>query len=168
MNAGAALARGETLLFLHADTLLPPGYLPAIFRSLNTSEVVGGAFRFAIADAFPGRGFVEMTTNLRSRVWRLPYGDQALFVRRCVFEAIGGFPELSIMEDFEFVRRLRRRGSIALLEETACTSGRRWQHLGFLRTTVINQLVLMGYRWGVNPMKLASWYRRQRGLYNGA
>ena len=159
MNAGAAVARGETLLFLHADTRLSANYREAMLAALRRPDVVGGAFRFKIADPFPGRWLVESTTNLRSRLWRMPYGDQALFVRRCAFEELGGFPDLPIMEDYEFVRRLRRLGKLALLDTAVLTSARRWQRLGFLRTTLINKLVILGYRCGVPPVKLAALYR---------
>lgn len=162
MNGGAAVARGGTLLFLHADTLLPANYRDAVLAALRRPEVVGGAFRFRIADPFPGRWLVESTTNLRSRLWQMPYGDQALFVRRCAFEELGGFPELPIMEDYEFVRRLRRLGRVALLNEAVLTSGRRWRRLGFLRTTLINKLVIVGYHCGVPPAKLAALYRGRR------
>jgi len=158
MNAGAAVARGATLLFLHADTLLPATYRDAILIALREPDVVGGAFRFRITDPFPGRWLVESTTNLRSRLWRMPYGDQALFVRRWAFNELGGFPELPIMEDYEFVRRLRRLGRLALLNDAVITSGRRWKRLGFLRTTLINKLVIVGYRCGVPPVKLAALY----------
>ena len=159
MNAGAAAARGETLLFLHADTLLPANYRDAMLALLRRPEVVGGAFRFRIRDRFPGRWLVESTTNLRSRLWRMPYGDQALFVRRWAFNALGGFPDLAIMEDYEFVRRLRRLGKLALMEAPVLTSGRRWQRFGFLRTTLINKLIILGYRCGLSPAKLATLYR---------
>lgn len=168
MNAGAKAACGDTLLFLHADTLLPPNYREAVLNALRLPDVVGGAFRFRITDPFPGRWLVESTTNLRSRLWRMPYGDQALFVRRWAFDELGGFPELPIMEDYEFVRRLRRLGRLALLNEAAVTSGRRWQRLGFLRTTLINKLVIAGYHCGVPPSKLAALYReRCPGLRTG-
>jgi rSAM/selenodomain-associated transferase 2/rSAM/selenodomain-associated transferase 1 len=159
MNAGAAVARGETLLFLHADTLLPANYRDAMLTSLRRPDVVGGAFRFRIRDPFPGRWLVESTTNLRSRLWQMPYGDQALFVRRWAFDELAGFPDLPIMEDYEFVRRLRRLGKLSLLEAPVLTSARRWQHLGFLRTTLINRLVILGFRCGVSPVKLATLYR---------
>lgn len=164
MNAGAAVAHGETFLFLHADTLLPVNYRDAILAGLRLPDVVGGAFRFRIDDPFPGRWLVESTTNLRSRLWQMPYGDQALFVRRSAFEELGGFPDLPIMEDYEFVRRLKRVGRLALLNETVLTSGRRWQRLGFLRTTLINKLVILGYRCGLPPAKLAALYRGRSPL----
>lgn len=161
MNAGAKAACGETFLFLHADTLLPANYCDAVRTALRSPDIVGGAFRFRIADPFPGRRLVESTTNLRSRLWRMPYGDQALFVRRWAFDELGGFPELPIMEDYEFVRRLRHLGRLAILNEAALTSGRRWQRLGFLRTTLINRLVIAGYHCGVRPAKLAALYRER-------
>lgn len=162
MNAGAKAASGETLLFLHADTLLPANYRKAVLAALRLADVVGGAFRFKIGNSFPGRWLVESTTNLRSRLWRMPYGDQALFVRRWAFDELGGFPDLPIMEDYEFVRRLRRLGRLVLLNEAVITSGRRWQRLGYLRTTLINKFVIVSYRCGVPPVKLAVLYRGRR------
>jgi rSAM/selenodomain-associated transferase 2/rSAM/selenodomain-associated transferase 1 len=167
MNAGAAAARGETLLFLHADTLLPANFRDAISAAFRQPQVVGGAFRFRIADAFHGRRFIERSVNLRSRLWRMPYGDQALFVRRWAFDELGGFPDLPIVEDYEFVRRLRRLGRLALLNEAVLTSARRWQRLGLLRTTLINQLVIIGYHCGVSPIKLAALYRGRNPRSHG-
>lgn len=159
MNAGAADARCETLLFLHADTLLPANYRAAVLTALRQPDIVGGAFRFRITEPVPGRRLVESSTNLRSRFLRMPYGDQALFVRRWAFDDLGGFPELPIMEDYEFVRRLRRLGRLALLNEAVLTSARRWQRLGVLRTTLINKVVIVGYHCGVPPATLAALYR---------
>lgn len=161
MNAGAAAARGETLLFLHADTLLPANWHDAVLAAFRRPDAVGGAFRFRIRDAFCGRRIIEGFTNLRSRLWRMPYGDQALFVRRWAFDELGGFPDLPILEDYEFVRRLRRLGRLAHLDAAAVTSGRRWRRLGVPRTTLVNQLVILGYHFGVTPEKLAALYRRQ-------
>src|SRR5256885_10989538 len=89
----------------------------------------------------------------------MPYGGQGLFVRRWAFEELGGFPDLPIMEDYEFVRRLRGLGKLTLLKAAAVTSGRRWQRLGFPRASLINKLVILGYRCGVPPIKLCSLYR---------
>jgi len=160
MNAGARIAGGELLLFLHADTWLPAGYPDAVLDALRRPDAVGGAFRFAIRDKFPTRWLVQAMTNLRSRVLRFPYGDQALFVRRWAFEKLGGFPDFPIMEDYEFVRLLRRLGRLSILNLPALTSGRRWQRLGFLRATSLNKLVILGYRCGVPLAKLAVLYGR--------
>jgi hypothetical protein len=130
-----------------------------VWTALRRPDTVGGAFQFKIRERFPGRWLVETSTNLRSRLWRMPYGDQALFVRRRVFDELGGFPDMPIMEDYEFVRRLRRSGKVAFLDAAVLTSGRRWQRLGFLRTTLINWLVILGYHCGVPPARLAALYR---------
>ena len=163
MNAGAAVARGDFLLFLHADTLLPRGYCSEVLDGFRVAQVVGTAFRFAVADPFPGRWLLEASTNLRSRLWGKPYGDQGICVRRWAFDELGGFPDLPIMEDYEFVRRLRRLGQVALLDSAVLTSGRRWLRLGVLRATLVNQFVILGYNLGVSPGKLAVFYRGQAG-----
>ena len=158
MNAGAARASGNVFLFLHADTLLPRDFLSAVSDALHQPNVVAGAFRFRINSRFAGKWFVEWTTNLRSRWWQMPYGDQGLFLRRSVFEELGGFGDLPFMEDYEFVRRLRRRGRIVTLKQDAPTSGRRWQRLGFLRATWINKRMIAGYHLGRPAAKLGKIY----------
>ena len=159
INAGAAVATGEFLLFLHADTLLPPDY-PALVRStLAPPGVAGGAFAFAIAGEFPGRRLIERGTNLRARPGQLPYGDQGLFISRAMFDRVGGFPDQPIMEDYAWVRRLQRLGRVAIAPAAAVTSGRRWQRRGAVGTTLLNQLIVLGYRLGVSPARLARWYR---------
>jgi rSAM/selenodomain-associated transferase 2 len=160
MNAGAARATGDLLLFLHADTTLPRLWSRLVAGALGSSGVSAGAFGFAIAADFSGKRIVEWGTNWRSRRRQMPYGDQALFLRRELFEEEGGFADLPIMEDYEFVRRLRRRGRIVTLAERAITSGRRWQQLGVFRTTLRNQLMIAGYHLGICPDTLASAYRR--------
>lgn len=160
MNVGAEAATGGMLLFLHADTILPTTYPELIRTTLARPGVVGGAFQFALDGAFIGRRLIERGTNWRARSWQMPYGDQGLFLRRETFDQLGGFPDQPIMEDYEFVRRLRRLGRVALADGAATTSGRRWQRLGPWRPTLINSFMILAYRIGVSPATLAKWYRR--------
>jgi rSAM/selenodomain-associated transferase 2 len=159
LNGGAAAASGEILLFLHADTILPADFGTEVRRCLVSPEVVAGAFQLGIAEANWSLRLIESLANWRARQLRMPYGDQALFLRRSTFSRLGGFPEQEIMEDFELVRRLRKLGRIDMLELTASTSDRRWRALGIARTTLINQAVIIGYLLGCSPYSLASWYR---------
>jgi rSAM/selenodomain-associated transferase 2 len=159
MNAGAARAEGGSLLFLHADTLLPAGWTEVVPRTLCAPGVAAGAFRFRIAGSFAGKSFIEWTTGFRSRWLQRPYGDQGLFLSRALFEEMGGFADLPIMEDYEFAARLRRRGRIVTVGAAALTSARRWETLGVVRTTLRNQWMLAGYHLGVSPQKLATRYR---------
>jgi rSAM/selenodomain-associated transferase 2/rSAM/selenodomain-associated transferase 1 len=161
MNAGAAQAAGNILLFLHADTLLPTHWLEIVSDTLRRSRVAGGAFRFRIAPDFSGKRFLECATNLRSHWLQKPYGDQALFVRRSLFEELGGFADLPIMEDYELVSRLKQHGRIVTVAASIQTSGRRWRRLGLLQTTLINTLVIAGYHLGVSPKSLARLYHRK-------
>lgn len=162
MNAGAAEADGDVLVFLHADTLLPPGWRDVIRTTLTPGGIAAGAFSFRIREGFVGRRLVEWGTNLRSRRLQCPYGDQALFLRRSDFEELGGFADLPIMEDYELVARLRRRGRVVTTDAAISTSGRRWILLGTLRTTVTNSLIVVGYHAGIQLSVLARWYRGKR------
>jgi rSAM/selenodomain-associated transferase 2 len=164
MNAGAALARGRILLFLHADTKLPVNFTNKVENALLVHGVVGGAFSLEIAGKRGSLIAIAYFANLRSRLLQLPYGDQALFTEARTFHSLGGFPEMPIMEDAVFVRRLGRLGRILILPEAAITSARRWEHLGVVRTTLINQLILIGYGCGVPATTLVGWYRRLHGL----
>jgi len=159
MNAGAVRAEGGSLLFLHADTLLPPGWAEVVLRTLCAPGVAAGAFRFRIAGTFAGKAFIEWATGFRSRWLQRPFGDQGLFLARALFEEMGGFADLPIMEDYEFSARLRQHGRIVTVGEAALTSARRWKTLGVLRTTLRNQWMLAGYHLGVSPQKLATRYR---------
>lgn len=162
-NHGAAIATGEILLFLHGDTSLPKGFAEAVRSALGRPGAVGGAFRLGIAGEGWGLRLVERLANGRSLWLQMPYGDQGLFLRRPTFVALGGFPEQELMEDFELVRRLRKRGKVALLDLAVRTSARRWQRLGVARTTLVNQLVITAYFLGVSPARLAGWYRGAGG-----
>jgi rSAM/selenodomain-associated transferase 2/rSAM/selenodomain-associated transferase 1 len=162
MNAGAAAATGNLLLFLHADTLLPAAWPQVIFDMLRLPNVVAGAFSFRVAGNFPGRRLLEWGTNWRSRARQMPYGDQGLFLRQGLFDELGGFADLSIMEDYDFVRRLRHRGRVLTAGAAILTSARRWQSLGLVRATLTNQLLVAAYHLGVQPRTLARWYRRAK------
>jgi hypothetical protein len=159
MNAGASRASGNVLLFVHADTQLPQGYALSAAQLLNDRTVAGGAFRFAIAEPFPGSKFIEWSTNLRCQWWQMPFGDQGLFLRRSLFEELGGYADLPILEDYDLVKRLRRHGRVTTLKQFATTSGRRWQRLGVVRTTLINKWMILGYHLGWPLEKLQATYR---------
>lgn len=164
MNQGASLARGAYYLFLHADSRLPARFDGVIRRVLGDATVAAGAFSLGIDAAAEKIRLVEYGANLRSRHLGLPYGDQGLFLRGERFHQCGGFPDLPIMEDFAFIRDLKRLGTIVTVPERIHTSPRRWQRLGVLRTTLINQAIVMGYLLGVSPHRLSRWYRRSRGI----
>lgn len=159
MNAGAAVATGEFLLFLPADTLPPAGWWALIRATLARPGVAAGAFAFALDAEFRGRRWIERGTNWRARRRQMPYGDQGLFLRREIFDRAGGFPDLPILEDYELIRRLRRLGRIEVTAAAARTSARRWLARGALETTLLNQCILLGHRLGVAPARLARWYR---------
>ena len=161
MNAGAAKATGETLLFLHSDTLLPVNWHALVLETLSHPGVIAGAFGFAIDGQLVGKRVLEWGANFRSRWRQMPYGDQGLFVNTAVFNEEGGFGLLPIMEDYEFIRRLRQRGKVVTLHEKAITSGRRWKRLGLLRTTLLNQMIIAAYHLQVSPSRLAKLYRER-------
>ena len=122
-------------------------------------ETVAGAFRFKTDLDHPLMKLIELFTNLRSRYLRLPYGDQGLFFRKSVFEAVGGFPEVSIAEDLLLMKKISKQGRIEIAPVHAVTSGRRWQKHGFLRTTLINQIIVSGCCLGISPDVLERLYR---------
>lgn len=159
MNYAARHAAGQIFLFLHADTILPQTWASNIREALKDADVCGGAFTLGIEGNSLKLRLIERLTNFRSRRFLLPYGDQGIFVRSGIFREMGGFPEITIMEDFEFMRRLRKKGVIRILSDRVITSGRRWERLGVFRTAAINQGVILGYYVGVPPEKLARFYR---------
>ena len=157
-NQGARLAQGDILLFLHADSSLSDGCLPQLYKAFHRSQVIGGAFEHHIdADGVLYRA-IEKGNALRVRVFRMAYGDQAIFVHRQPFEQLGGFPSIPIMEDVQLMRRLRRRGQIVLLPGPIRTSSRRWQRHGILRQTICNWFLLAAEQVGISPNELARFY----------
>jgi rSAM/selenodomain-associated transferase 2/rSAM/selenodomain-associated transferase 1 len=162
MNAGAAAATGEILLFLHADTRLPKNFEKPILDKISQNGVAAGAFQLCIDSDGRGLRFIERVANWRSRHLQAPYGDQGIFVTKALFDEIGGYPDIPIMEDFELIRRLRRKGKIVILNEALKTSPRRWLNMGIFKTWLINQIIIIAYHFGASPESLAHWYRREK------
>ena len=158
MNAGAARARGSVLLFLHADTLLPEGADVRVQRALAGGRR-WGRFDVRIAGRSPWFGVIAALMNLRSRLSGIATGDQAIFVERALFEQLGGYAELPLMEDVELCRRLRVTGLPACLRERVLTSGRRWESRGIWRTVFLMWRLRWRYWRGEAPETLARAYR---------
>jgi rSAM/selenodomain-associated transferase 2 len=161
MNCGARLASGDVLLFLHVDVSLPPDAMSHIERALADARTVAGAFRtWHVRDDGRSAPWLHLA-DLRSRYSGLPYGDQALFVRREAFWKAGGFPAQPLMEDLELSRRLRRLGRIAIVRSSVRVSGRRFLAHPIRDTLLVNAFPLL-YRLGVPAASLARFYRDVR------
>jgi len=161
-HRGAEAAQGDILLFLHCDTALPSSFPPDITSTLQQKDVIAGAFRLKINGANLGFRLIETGVHLRSTLFSLPYGDQALFMKKNTYLAAGGFPLQPIMEDVALVSRLQKMGKIVLTQTHVTTSARRWQQHGLVKTTLINQLMLLGRAIGISPQQLARFYYAQR------
>lgn len=155
LRLGGEKSSGNTILFLHADTQLEFGWQKAVRAALSDRRCAGGAFAFRVAE--PGRRarWIERGVALRLAIFRLPYGDQALFVRRSVLEQMGGMPIVPIMEDLDLVRAIKRAGRLELLELTATTSSRRYANRGVVRTIFQHQLALLGWWFGWDRERMA-------------
>ena len=201
-NAGARAAKGDILLFLHADSTLPPAYDEHVVRAFGDDATNGfrhewGAFRFALGDDNDGRGgggaprlatrassraslynlvcsslagprrrLLEASVNVRTTVLRQPYGDQGLLVRKTRFDALGGFASMPFLEDVELVSRLKRAGAgaPAILNASVTTSARRFERVGYVRTSLLNQVIVLGYACGVPVERLRAWYAAARRM----
>ena len=160
MNAGAAVAAGDILIFLHADTRLPNDALRRIGLVMEDGGVLGGAFNLGIDSPRWIYRCIAAIASLRSRLTRIPYGDQAIFIRRDIFLRLGGYPEIPIMEDVAFMRRIRQEGGrIRIIPRCVITSPRRWEQEGVLHTTLRNRLLLLAYSLGAVPVTLARYYK---------
>jgi rSAM/selenodomain-associated transferase 2/rSAM/selenodomain-associated transferase 1 len=158
MNVGASATAGRWIVFLHADTRLPPKWCDEIRRAGADPSVVGGSFRFRLDSGAWQARLIERAVERRVRWLGLAYGDQALFVRRDVFDAMGGYREWPLMEDVEFVRRLRRAGKLYHSAQPVLTSARRWERDGWWRRSAKNVMLQAWFFSGVAPERLADWY----------
>lgn len=157
-HTGAKAASKDILLFLHSDTKLPCIFAEEIQQILQRPGVAAGAFQLQIDCQGFFYTIIEDGVNIRSRYFRLPYGDQALFMYRQTYESVGGFSNQPIMEDIDLIQRLKKKGKIELTSSQVLTSARRWQNKGILRTLLINQIMLAGWMLGIPPRFLAQWY----------
>ncbi|MFZ0408054.1 MAG: TIGR04283 family arsenosugar biosynthesis glycosyltransferase [Cyanobium sp.] len=160
---GVASSGAGWLLLLHGDVRLPPRWFDLIVRAIAAGASTAWAFRLAIADPDPRLRLVERAANIRSRWRRLPYGDQGLLLQRNLYDAAGGIAPLPLMEDLEFMLRLRRHGGIRLLDGAVSVQGRRWKELGVWRTTWNNARLRRQWRRGRDPELLAADYYGRRG-----
>ncbi len=160
MNLGASLATGEILIFLHADTFLPPDALGLIEKAMEDSSCIAGAFDLAIDSDRPAFRLIEKAASFRSRITRIPYGDQTIFIRDRDFRSLGGFNDIPVMEDVEFMRRIKKRkGKIHIIERAVLTSPRRWEKEGIVYTTLRNWFLISLYLCGVRPERLVRLYQ---------
>ena len=157
INAGAAVATGDVLLFLHADTTLPAAYAGHVARILARPGVVAGAFELRIDAPHRALRLVEASVNRRSRWFGMPYGDQAIFLPTATFRQIGGYLEAEAMEDFAIIRSLRRLGRVSIAPAHVTTSARRWIAGGIWRTTLVNQVCVAAWIAGVSGRRIAQW-----------
>ena len=160
MNLGAAASSGDVIIFQHCDTCVEESHLAAIQRALDDPRVVGGAFFRKFDGRHPRLMWLESVARFLTRHGGTLYGDQSIFVRRDVFEKLGGFAKIPLMEDVEFSRRLRSAGKIAVLDPPVASSARRHLRKGAWRTSVQNGLFIVLYNLGVSPYRLHRWYYR--------
>ena len=162
LNAGAAASTDDVLLFLHADSQLPEGVKQILDQALADPAVVGGRFDIRFDRTSTWGNIISTFMNLRSRMSRISTGDQGIFVRRTIFEQLGGFSDIPIMEDIDFSTRLKRTGQTAALRDRVTTSFRRWERQGPLRTILLMWSLRFLYWIGVSPQRLARWYATVR------
>ena len=158
MNAGAERASGDILLFLHTDTYLPQNAFDEIIDSINSDGTVGGRFRLRLSESGISYRLIGVMSTLRSKYLGITYGDQAIYVRKDVFQRVGGFPEIPIFEDSEFCKKLSRTGNFQMLHEQVTASARRWKKNGVWKTVLKMWLLKFLYSLEVPPEKLVKHY----------
>lgn len=159
MNTGAAAARGDVLLFLHADTCMPPQGFQRIKETMKDNTYVGGGFNYEIRDLNWFMKHIYITSWLRSRLTRIVYGDQAMFIDRDYFKTSGGFPEIPILEDVALMRKIKKdKRKICILPDKVATSPRRYEEEGYVFGWLRNHGIRILYMLGVKPRKLAQLY----------
>jgi len=160
MNHGAGLASGDILLFLHADTELPRNAFPLIAAAMKDSRSVAGAFDLGMKSDKRIFRVTEKYVFFRTRLTRVPFGDQAIFMRRSFFEELGGYRDIPVMEDVEIMKRVRKRGdNIIIIPEQVMTSVRRYEQEGVVSCTLRNWMLQILYALGVSPERLENFYR---------
>ena len=164
LNAGAALATGDILWFLHADSILPDNFKDHIITTLESPGVAGGAFKLDFDSGLSSLKTISMVAGLRSMLTRIPFGDQGVFVKKETFDRLNGFKDIPLMEDIDFARRLKKEGRIVLLPSGIKTCSRKWEKDGILKTTLRNWAYITLFLMGYSPNKLYRRYYR-RHLY---
>jgi rSAM/selenodomain-associated transferase 2 len=160
MNAGASKARGDILWFLHADSVPPPDAIDLIRAALSHPNRHWGRFDVRLSGRHPALRMVETLMNIRSRLTGIATGDQGIFVRRALFEQIGGYPSIALMEDIALSRLLKQHGPPVCLRQPLQTSSRRWERDGIARTVLLMWRLRLAYFLGANPDRLARSYYR--------
>ncbi|MBW2540096.1 MAG: TIGR04283 family arsenosugar biosynthesis glycosyltransferase [Deltaproteobacteria bacterium] len=160
MNKGFAVAEGNILLFLHADTILSHDALDLILMAMRPKDIIGGAFKLGIKSNRMAFRIIEKAVNFRSRITRIPYGDQAIFIEKEFFHQVGRYKEIPLMEDVELMRRIKKAGGkIAIIPRQVQTSPRRWEKEGIIHCTLKNWTLITLYFLGISPKKLARFYK---------
>ncbi|MBD3287283.1 glycosyltransferase [candidate division KSB1 bacterium] len=158
MNAGAKVACGDVLWFIHADCRPHPESVPAMFAALKDQNIAGGAFEYNLNHKGLFYRLVEFNSNLKNHIFKKIFGDMGIFVRKTVFLKMNGFKDIPLMEDVDFCRRLKKMGNIVILPQQIETSARRWEQEGLLYNLVRNWILQIAYMWGVSPDTLSKWY----------
>jgi len=160
MNEGARLASGDILLFLHADTILPDNAFELIRKSFENNQIKAGAFDLSFTNNSFAFKIIAFTASFRSRLTRLPYGDQAIFIKKEIFEAIGKYENISLMEDVNLMQKLKNvKCKIKILSAKVITSSRKWEDKGIVYTTLRNWVLISLYFCNINPNKLEKYYK---------